>query len=650
MVSSRCGCSAAQRRYRPAVRYWIVAAMWALIVPNSSLAATYFVDPAAGSNGNNGTAPAAAWQNPPGTRTADDTGFFSATWGGISPANKVACGDVILLKGGATQSSAQGGAWRIDPTYYSSCTAAQRITMRVAMTSEWSGSTTSFTLDGTGMTPTYDPTYGFSDHPGLISVSNRNFIELRGASAAQRLVVRKSAAWSVVVSCNGACPGPGQGFRGDYWELADASDGFNIGAWNQWQVSNSIGHNIRYGPWQTGMNNDWKVDQGGFVGVQGYDSGCGSVAAPSCTNGIGKEDLFFFVGGRGVWCVDCQAYRGGERGFNTGVIQDANMGGDFVYRFRNLRSWDNGSTCVASGPHFCAAAGIDVSGNDFANGDTARNYVVGAVLFHNADMGAGAYGAGTLEVWNAVTFNTNWKRNDTGSYVIDRTARDLRVLNSIDVRDPSTNGKAFGWNNANGALPQKQYMPTSVGNCFRPAAANTEPLGVNDGTGWPGDGTYAGPPGWIPPANNKVGMPSCDPKYPTLNTTNYAANSFVLGSGSSAVDAGRFLLRAQGGGNNGSTITVKANGGSGDPRNYFIAPNSYLDAAADLIQIEGCGPLRITGLTATTISFTPACSWADNAGIHLPWSGSAPDIGAAEFAPPTLPAPSLLSVDLVNTP
>ncbi len=630
-------------------RWMMVAALALLALPRPSFAATYFVDPGSGSNGNSGTSPGAAWRSPPGTRTANDGAFISSSWGGITTGNKVACGDVILLKGGATQTSGQGGAWRIDPTYYATCTPAQRIALRVATASEWPGSTGPFTLDGTGVTPTYDPQYGFSSHNALISVSNRSYIELKGAGAAQRLIVRKSAGHSIVVSCNGACGGPGQGFRGDYWELADGTGGFNIGAWNQWQVSNSIAHNIRYGPWQTGLNNDWKVDQGAFVSVQGYDSGCGSVAAPSCTNGEGQEDLFFMVGGRGMWCVDCQAYRGGERGVNTGVIQDGNMGGDFVYRFRNLRAWDNGSSCVGSGPHFCAAAGIDISGNDFVNADNSRNYVVGAVLFHNADMGAGAYGGGAIEVWHAVTSNTNWKRNDLGSYMLDRTARDVKVLNSIDVRNPATNAKTFGWNNANGALPQKQYTPTSLGNCLRPASADSEPLGTNDGSGWPGDGTYGAPPAWIAKANNTVGL-ACDPKYPALSTTDYSANTFVLGAGSNAIDAGRFLLRAQGAGSNATTITVKSNGGSGDPRNYFIAPNSYLDAAADLIQIEGCGQVRITALTANTISFTPACSWADNAGVHLPWSGAAPDMGPAEFGGAAPPPPTLLSVELLNAP
>lgn len=611
-------------------------------------AATYYVDPVSGSNGNAGTSPGAPWKTPPGTRTANNGGFVSNTWGAISTSNKVACGDRILLKGGTTQTSAHGGAWRIDPTYYSTCSAGQRITLRVATSAEWSGSTGPFTIDASGITPTFDPTYGFSSHAGIISVSNRNFIEVRGAGIQQRLRVLKASALSMVVSCNHNCPGGwGEGFRGDWLEFAQGTGGFNIGRYRNWQVSNSIGHHMRNGPWQTGMNNDQLVENGGFVNVQGYDSGCGSVAAPGCTQGNGQEDLFFFVGGRSLWCVNCQAYRGGERGVNTGVIQDRNMGGDFVYRFRNLRAWDNGATCVGSGPHFCAAAGIYVSGNDWVDGNTARTHVVGATLVRNADMGAGAYGGGAIEVWHATTYNTNWRRQDTGSYVFDRTAKWVKLFNGVDLR---INGaKPFGWNNANGQLPQKQYTPVALNNCLRPISADSEPLGVNDGTGWPGSGTYASPPAFLPASTNRIGLSKCDPRFASLNPAAFDGNDFTPQAGSSAIDAGRFLMRAAGGGSNATTITVKANGSSSDPRDYFIAPNSFLDAEADTIQIEGCGRVRITGMTANSISFTPACSWADNAGVHLPWAGSAPDAGAIEAGVLAVPpaAPALLSAQLL---
>ena len=66
------------------------------------------------------------------------------------------------------------------------------------------------------------------------------------------------------------------------------------------------------------------------------------------------------------------------------------------------------------------------------------------------------------------------------------------------------------------------------------------------------------------------------------------------------------------------------------------------------VQIEGCGVRDITALTATSITFTPPCTWADNAGVHLPWAGAGPDIGPRESGLTGGPAaPHLVSVDAV---
>src|SRR5207247_5853848 len=104
-------------------------------------AATYYVNPAGScSDTNAGTNPSLPWCTPPGTRTTTDSGFLRTAWGSITTSAKVRCGDTVLLRGGATQTSAQGGAWRIDDGldengtgYYTlSCSSANPITIRVA--------------------------------------------------------------------------------------------------------------------------------------------------------------------------------------------------------------------------------------------------------------------------------------------------------------------------------------------------------------------------------------------------------------------------------------------------------------------------------------------------------------------------------------
>jgi hypothetical protein len=138
------------------------------------------------------------------------------------------------------------------------------------------------------------------------------------------------------------------------------------------------------------------------------------------------------------------------------------------------------------------------------------------------------------------------------------------------------------------------------------------------------------------------------PRFAALHDSDYALVDFRPTAGSSLIDKGRFLMRANGAGTNATTVTVKSNGGSADPRNYFIAPNSYLGPLASdtKVQIEGCGVRNIVTMTATSITFTPSCSWTDNAGVHLPWAGPAPDIGAYEIGLTGGPAsPVLISVE-----
>jgi hypothetical protein len=638
---------------RPPLAFGLALVLLVLALPGWASATVYYVDPSAGANGNNGTAAATPWLNPPGTRKSDNSGFSSATWGAISTSNKIKCGDVVLLKGGSTQTSSQGGAWWISPSYYTAtCTAASRITIRIAASGEWSGSTGPFTINGSGVTPAADATYGVTDHNGLINVNGVNFIEVKGLSNSQRIVFTNSSDRCISIGCSCGCGGGTcasmTGFRGDWWDLNNSNFGFDAGRANDWQVSNATGELLKNEVWGTGMNNDLRVDQAAFVNVTAHDSGCGSAGNPSCTSGNGVTDQFFFVGGRNVWCVNCTTYNAGERGVNTGVIQDANMGGDFVYHFRNLISYGNGTTCKGSGPHFCSAAGIDTSGNDWASSDVSRNFIVGAILYGNPNAGEGTYGSGYQEVWHAVAYNNGTAGG--ANHRLRAENHNQMLFNSIDPI-----GSSYDAGTANGSEPQKQFTPTALNNCYRPHASDSESLGANFG-GWPGSGTYASPPAWISAATNKIGLAGCNPQF-----VNLAANDVHLQVASvGPIDTGRFFLLANGAGSSSTTITVQANGGSGDPRYYFIQPSSYLDAVADTIQIQNAtctsgtpalqaGQAIIASMTATTITLDRTCSWTSGAGIHLPWSGSAPDMGAFEFTSGP-PAPLLLSVAVAPTP
>ena len=680
-------------------------------VPVSATAATYYVDPAAGSNANNGTSTVTPWLNPPGTRNVVGSGYWSSTWGSKSTSNKVACGDVVLLKGGSTQTSSQGGSWNIDGTYYTAnCTTNTRISIRIAASGEWAGSSGNFTIDGTGVTPscTNCPT---DRGLALINVGCANFIEVRGLSDSQRIVLTNVTGAGFSAGCYGT---PQRGLRGDWWNIMNAYNAATVGSLSNWQISNVTASGIRSGGFLTGFTNDWLVDGGAYVNATIHDSGCGTSVAPLGSQGCacpvygtqsdcnsncsgpeprygttgcstdhsGSADAFNFTGGVNMWCINCTAYQTGERGMDAGVIWDPNLlnspNGEFRYHWRNIVAYSNGLTCnTGSPPHWCASTALLVSGSDWsypactgtgtpsacciANGlgacpappqPTVRSFINGLISWGHLGGAFGGYGGLHQEAWHAVFYNNG------GAFGLGAEDRDERYFNSI-----SPTGNAFTAGSANPAEPTGQYTPTVLSNCLRPNSANSEALGGNcsncnpPSNTWPGAGTYTSPPAWITAASNKLGLTNCDPKFVALSTSSFAANDFHLQAGSSAIDGGRFFLLANGAGTNASTITVKSNGGWADPRDYFISPTTYLDATPDTVQIQNAtcaastptlqsGQAQIVSMTATTITLDRACSWTDGAGIHLPWTGSAPDMGAFEFGATSATAPTLISVQL----
>ena len=345
-----------------------------------------------------------------------------------------------------------------------------------------------------------------------------------------------------------------------------------------------------------------------------------------------------------MWTVRATAYSSGDRGFNSGVVLNSSMGSDYVYHYRDIRAYNNGTTCNTGTPtHWCSGAGIDTSGNDWANNDVSRNFIIGATLFGNWITAEGTYGGGYQEVWHATDYN-NGGIGYSGTHALRAEAKNQLLFNSIDTFQGTTAGFSFEAATADASQPQHQFTPMVMNNCFRPRLSDSESLGAADASaGWPGKGTYANPPSWIG-STNKVGLTNCDPKFVSLDTTTFANNDFHLQAGSTAIDTGRFLTLANGAGSSSTMITVKANGGSADPRYYFIQPSSYLDAVADTVQIKGATctnaatelgsaeRAKITSMNATQIFLDRICTWPDGAGVHLPWNGNAPDMGAYEYS------------------
>lgn len=653
-------------KFSVSLRAFLGASIVSLSLLSPALGATYYVDPVNGQNSNAGTSPGAAWRNPPGTRNASNSGFISSSWGGITTSNKVKCGDVILLKGGTTQGSGQGGAWRIDGNYYTAdCTgttgegpSSGRIVIRIASAGEWSGSNGHFALDGTGITPACSTFCG--NQAGLLDVEGVDSITIAGLSASQRIVVRDSSEHGVLVA-NGFGPQRFR-FRAKWLELANNSGaGIDVSRQTNWQVSDVISHDNRGPGFATGLTNDHDVIDGAFVDTESYNNGLGEYG--------GYADAYFYVGGVSLWTIRAWSHDNRQRGFDTGSTGNSKS---FLYRFRDLRSWNNGKT---TNPNI-QRAGFGFSGDGPVGGVQSRNYVFNSIFYRNPGAGGWlGYDGGWTEVWNSVFFRNDYSGvGGNGELVYDRGADRTAVFNSIFQRRDEN---IWQYSQAVGAVDR---VPFSNHNIYRPNSSTSEPISTFSFGGSCTPGTsqsfgggrtfaqglcFAGPNDKIPgsrssctsagPGKGSVActMTNTDPAFTNIGgdcdggSFSFQACDFSLRSNSAAIDAGGFYMTATSGGTNSNTISVSA-----DPRNYFVSPASFLEAVPDRIQIQGCGVVTIQSMTANSITFSPACSWSSGAGVHLPWSGSAPDIGALELgttdpggqapAPPTL-----LSVDIV---
>lgn len=609
--------------------------------------AVYYVDPAAGNNANAGTAPASPWKNPPGTRTADNTSFYSSAWGAITTSQKIKCGDTILLKGGATQTASHGGGWRIDNGawndgmgwYTPKCPADSPITIRVATASEWPGSAGNFTLNGAGVTATCLAFCG--DTHGLVHIQDIDGMTLGGTGAGQRLVIRQAqgpgvTAHNVLITSSWGAPAPTARFLGQWLELAGAkNDGIGIGPAQHFVIRDTIARDNGWSGFSTGHHNDHRVARGAFQDVEAVNNG-------SRTGYHG--DQFLLLGCESCYVIRAKSHDGNLRGLNFGNIGSFN-GTDMFLLIRDSEFWHNG---LSADNNAVYQSGPCWSGNDNipTAQQTQRGVMERSIIYGNREGGGPcAYGQGWAEIWNTVWANNGYDKSVGGQGDIamagQADTKRLAVYNSIVQKRPTT----LPWTATAPSNFGTRRCPVSDHNLYRPVSGNAEILSDFDCAGTNGFSmtakTFASPPAFMGP-NDKIGN-AWTIGFAAADDTAYANNDFHLTAGSSAIDGGRFLMRANGSAADAAVIPVLGNGGSNDPRHYFLEPGSYYQAAPDTIQIKGAvcrnaaGELgsperaRITGMTAAAITLDRPCAWPDRAGIHLPWNGHAPDIGAFEF-------------------
>lgn len=635
--------------------------LWAPLVG----AATYYVDPATGDNTQDGTSSSTPWLNPPGTRTADDSGFWSATWeagaSDITTSNKITCGDTILLKGGSTQTSTEGGSWLIadgnGPTppgsgyYDTECHDSSAITIRVATSGEWTGSSGNFTINGTGVIATClgnceTPPDDNDGSDGLVLIQDIENLTIGGNSATQRFMARdaddgesdKASGILATRSSGGTCGSCGaklRKFRAQWLELvANDQNGISVSYADNWVVTDSISYDNMDRGFDTGDGSDNHVTHGAFVRCTAYNNGLAEVCE-------GSGDAFMFLGVEDLWIIDAESYENHCLGFNSGNSWAPKVTANWVTRIRDGEFWDNGVAVVeASG-----RAAITQSGDSDQDFPYVILIIQGATTYRNPVRGGlwFPHDAGIVHAWHMTLFNDGYTGGG-GSITYERTAEASSVYNSLIV----SGGVPWSHNKA-GAIYDN--IPTTDYNLvdFRSSASETFSSFWYDGATWTEESktfteAAAGDHGFLG-ANELIsygavdGVTDYDPGFTDIGGNcdqspwTYEDCDFTLQATSDAVDAGTTYFTANAAGESSQTLYLNTPSNILDASWVFIEDDSFLDAVADTIRVGSCTAVISDIPAPTTILLATACDWADGDGVHLAssWSGTAPDIGANEY-------------------
>jgi hypothetical protein len=457
----------------------------ASLIPVNVAARVFFVDPQTGANSNDGTRVGTPWQNPPGTRLGGDgaywgTGVWHATGGSgdITTANRVACGDTILLKGGSTQTSAKGGAWCIasgggcaaSGSYFASnCPASNPITVRVATGAEWAGSTGPFTLDANNVNLGNSASFNYS---GAIVVSRVNGVVIKGAGPAQRLRIVDPAFNDGNNDVGVEVDGNVTGITLQYLEVSgSAGAGIAMGQLRDSVAADLVLHDNVGPAINCGQQVHHNCLRVGWVNLEAYGN-----AMPSPPGGNPFYcDALYIQGAQQLYVLNAYVHDNACNGLNVGA-------GDHAYpypartlirdsTFSHNGLWDSSSNSKAnfqgSGDTFPSEVGAPSRGycsggpNDgavCADGSACAGlscsvydaYSIFQRVVTFGALGAGAYvhhGSG-FTWWNRLTsFNNDLGGFFGGQLCDDRVAADHVMTSSIVVNRPGQAMLSYNTNN-----------------------------------------------------------------------------------------------------------------------------------------------------------------------------------------------------------
>lgn len=418
-----------------------------LMLPGIGLAATYYVDPQTGNDGNSGTSQSQPWAHIPGDPS-----------GGNFPT--INAGDTIYIRSGSTFNLT--GTLAIDGSHYAGGTASAPITIQRLST--WGSGSVVFNGAGASL-----GAWG-----ALIWVNKVNYVTLDGASA-QGFDVQNSQ---------------NRGFEADGASESSQMTGLtvkNMRVFSAAQasfylqcVSNFFVENVECDGNSQANNGGFATGGPGFRCTQGIYLNC--VAhhignAPGTQAGGTNINIGFWLNNsHNIAYIGCQAYQITGRGFDNGnaAPTDPSVGSDNIL-FLN---------CTAT----TSFAGFGAVGSYAAGSGRHRYYLVNCLSYNNYSAGAWFYNGAAVYMVNCVWANNN----GPGMYVFnnsDMTSNspqmEMYVINSIFYHNSA---EEYSW--ANPSYSQGPWKTYSDFNLFDKAGASGSLVYYNygAGSGGPTDG------------------------------------------------------------------------------------------------------------------------------------------------------------------
>ncbi len=496
----------------PRLTAWIGAALVLVLATAHAHAATYYVDPQSGSDTNDGSSTGTTWETIPGTRTKDNTAFLRTQWGTVSQSKKIACGDTVLLRGGATHSVAtvtNGGAVRIDPSYYANtCTAQSPITIEVATSGQWSGSSGAFTIDGTGMLVTSvnyqnaDGTCKSGGYCGLVAIENLDGIIFTGLSDAQRIVLTNVQASGIAgaktsgLIVQGKGPTVGKHIQLGWLDISNKSaydNGYGI---DITELGLSWVHDVKIHDWagggvETSLQTTWhKVHGLTLENVSVTSAGNRSLLSYPVSDG------FYFAGAEfddargsgGLWCLNCTSgdnFADGLNAYGSNSAGGPGQNTDGLTRLRDSAFFGNGRNTALALPGAGALVGYGMEsagddGDPLLNG--SRNALPEQTIvsirtrYYNNRLGGlqMPHGCGSRYSWHDTFFRAGGGENYTQAIMIELPADSMGLYNTIVDNGSSGMPITFGIAGGGRAEDANKTAPVFMNTLVRGSSASRQ--------------------------------------------------------------------------------------------------------------------------------------------------------------------------------